>query len=248
MIVEMVSVVTAYTEARGYPPGKQERKMESVIEATGRKISGSAGARRLRRSGQLPGVVNTEEGESHLIQMDKHGFTMMLHHHASENVIIDLSIDGGSATKVLVKHVQHDTLSGDLLHVDLMEISMTRKMKIMVPLQLVGESKGVEAGGVLEHLLREIEVECLPTDLVEFFEIEVAELEIGDSVLVGELNLGAKFTVLTADDVAITHVAAPRVEEEPEVAEGEEPAEGEEVEAGAEPEVIGKEGEEESKE
>ena len=95
--------------------------MESVIAATGRQISGSAGARRLRRSGQLPGVVNTENGQSHLIQMDKHGFQMMLHHHASENVIIDLSIDGGKAKKVLVKNVQHDTLSGDVLHVDLME-------------------------------------------------------------------------------------------------------------------------------
>ncbi len=222
--------------------------MESFIEATGRKISGSAGARRLRRSGKLPGIVNTEKGESRLIQMDKHGFIMMLHNHASENVIIDLSVDGGTATKVLVKDVQHDTLSGDLLHVDLMEISMTRKMKIMVPLQLAGESQGVEDGGVLEHLLREIEVECLPTDLIEFFEVDVSELKIGDSVLVGDLSLGAKFTVQTAGDVAITRVAAPRVEEESEVAEGEEPAGGEAVEAGAEPEVIGKEVEEAAKE
>lgn len=222
--------------------------MESFIEATGRKISGSAGARRLRRSGKLPGIVNTEKGESRLIQMDKHGFLMMLHNHASENVIIDLSVDGGTATKVLVKDVQHDTLSGDLLHVDLMEISMTRKMKIMVPVQLAGESQGVEDGGVLEHLLREIEVECLPTDLIEFFEVDVSELKIGDSVLVGDLSLGAKFTVQTAGDVAITRVAAPRVEEESEVAEGEEPAGGEAVEAGAEPEVIGKEVEEAAKE
>jgi large subunit ribosomal protein L25 len=214
--------------------------MESVIEATGRHISGSAGARRLRRSGKLPGVVNTEKGESRLIQMDKHGFTMMLHHHASENVIIDLSIDGGSATKVLVKNVQHDTLSGDLLHVDLMEISMTRKMRIMVPLQLTGEAPGVERGGILEHLLREIEVECLPTDLVECFDVDCSALDIGDSVLVGDLNISSEFTVLTSADLAITHVAAPRVEEESDVAEGEEPEEGE---AGAEPEVIGKEGE-----
>lgn len=217
--------------------------MESVIAATGRQISGSAGARRLRRSGQLPGVVNTENGQSHLIQMDKHGFQMMLHHHASENVIIDLSIDGGKAKKVLVKNVQHDTLSGDVLHVDLMEISMTRKMRIMVPLQMVGESPGVEEGGVLEHLLREVEVECLPTDLVEYFEVDVSALNIGDSVLVGDLKLGAEFEVQTAEDVAITHVASPRVEEESEPVEGEEPEEGEEAEAGAEPQVIGKQDE-----
>jgi len=211
--------------------------MESVIAATVREASGSGEARRLRRAGQLPGVINSENGDSTPVQFDMHGFEMMLRGHRGESLILDVSVDESPARKFLLKEIQHDTLSGHLLHVDMVEISMTRRIHLQIGLQLVGDPPGVVQGGVLEHVLREIEVECLPTDLVEAFEVDVSTMEIGDTILIRDLTIDPKYTLMAADDLAIVHVAAPRVEEEVAEEEGEE---GEAAEEGAEPEVIGK--------
>ncbi len=217
--------------------------METVVEADARELTGSANARRLRREGKLPAVINTRDGKTTHIQIDKHGFELMLSRHASENLIVDVTVGGKAKQKVLLKDVQHHTLTGDVLHIDMVELSMTEKMKVNIPVTLVGESAGVEFGGTLDHVLREIEVECLPTDLVETFELDVSKMEIGDTLYVRDIVIGSVFTLLTSDEFAVAHVAAPRVEAEPTEEEEGEAAEGEE---GAEPEVIGKkdEGEE----
>jgi len=127
-----------------------------------------------------------------------------------------------------------------MLHVDFFEISMTETMRVSIPIELTGEPVGVEQdGGILEHVTRELEVECLPGDLVEQFEIDVSALTIGDAVQVSDIQVSDKFDVITEPDVTVASVTAPRPEEE------EEP---EEVEEG-EPEVIGEkkeEGEEET--
>lgn len=218
---------------------------EIKLPASSREITGTSGVRRLRKTGVLPGAVSNERGEARHIQLNQHDFEMLLHHHTSENLIVDLTVDGGDPVKALLKDVQHDPLSGDVLHVDLVEISMTRKMRVSIPLTLMGEPIGVvQEDGVLEHVTREVEVECLPTDLVEEFEVDVSQLKIGDTLQISDLDLGEKFEVLSPPEVAIASVAMPRVEEEPEEAEEAEEAEG------AEPEVIGekKEGEEEEAE
>lgn len=202
-----------------------------------RTLSGSADARRLRRDGILPGVVYYRDTRSRMIQMDRHAFEIMLHHHASENLIMDLVVDDGNAEKVLMKEVQHQALTDHVIHVDFAEVSMTEKMRVRISIELVGESKGVVAGGVLERILRDIEVECLPGDLVEQFEVDVSGLEIGQHLTVADMGIPDAFTLITAGDVAVAAVAAPRVEEEATPAE--------EGEAGAaEPEVIGEKKEE----
>jgi large subunit ribosomal protein L25 len=119
----------------------------------------------------------------------------------------------------------------------MVELSMTEKMKISIPVMLVGDPEGVELGGVLDHVLRDIEVECLPTDLVETIELDVSGLNIGDTLYVRDMVVSSVLTVLTSEELAVAHVAAPRVEEEPEEDEEAVAVEGEE---GAEPEVIGK--------
>jgi large subunit ribosomal protein L25 len=212
---------------------------EIKLEAQARTVAGSGAAGRLRRDGWLPGVLNTIKGASHAIQLQTHAFEVMLQHHASENLIVDLSVDGKKPLKALLKDVQHDPLSGDCLHLDFLEISMTEKMQANIPIELVGESHGVIEGGVLEHILREVEVECLPTDLVEALNMDVSGLGIGDSLSVADLQAPPGIEILTDGSIAVAAVAAPRVAEEAEAEEGaEEGAEGE----GAEGEA--KEGEE----
>lgn len=202
---------------------------EIRVAAESREDTGSGEARRLRRAGWLPGVISTEKGENRLIKMNLHDFGVMLHHHTSENLMVDVDVDGKAAGKVLLKEVQHHPVTGDVLHVDFVEVSMTRKMRVEMPIALIGEPTGVtQDGGILEQMLRAVEVECLPGDLIERFEVDVSHLGIGDALLVGDLKVDAAFNVLMADDVAVAAVVAPRVEAEPVAEEEAEGAEGEE--------------------
>jgi large subunit ribosomal protein L25 len=205
---------------------------EIRVAAVGREEAGSADARRLRRAGWLPAVISNEKGQSRLIKLNLHDFDIMLQHHTSDNLMINVDVDGNPGGKVLLKEVQHHPVSGEVLHVDFVEVSMTRKMRVEMPVALSGEPVGVtQEGGILEQMLREVEVECLPGDLVEQFEVDVSHLGIGDALMVGDLNVSNAFTVITAPDVAVAAVVAPRVEEEEVPAEEvEEAVEGEEVE------------------
>lgn len=206
---------------------------ESKIVAESRKDTGSTASRRLRREGWLPGVVNNDKGESKLITMNRHDFAMMLHTHRSENVMVDLEIDKGAPKKVLLKEVQHDPLSGEAQHAEFLEVSMDKKMRVSIQLTLVGDPVGVlNEGGILEHLLREIEIECLPGDLVESVEVDVSGMKLGAVMTAGDVVVPPTLTITTPKNVAVAAVAAPKAEEE--VKEGE-AAEG----VPAQPEVIG---------
>jgi len=209
---------------------------EIRVAATSREETGTGDARRLRRAGWLPGVINDEKGQSRLIKLNLHDFDVMLHHHTSENLMINVDVDGKPGGKVLLKEVQHHPLTGEVLHVDFVEVSMTRKMRVEMPIVLTGEPVGVaQEGGIMEQMLREVEVECLPQDLIEHFEVDVSHLGIGDALMVGDLTVSDAFTLITAPDVAVAAVAAPRIEEEvAPVEEGEEAAEGEEGEGAGE--------------
>lgn len=215
-------------------------KEEIQLPAQARTETGTSAVNRLRRRGSVPGVVYGS-GEPRNVHFSAATFAALQRHHASENVMLSLEIEGDQSRKVLIRDVQHHPLTGDPLHVDFYELSMTRRVSVSIPVELTGEPVGVTRdGGVLEHLLREIEVDCLPDDIVENFELDVSALEIGDRLSVSDVPLDAsRYEVLTSSEIAVAAVAAPRVEEEPEAEEGE-GAEGEE------PEVIGekKEGEE----
>ena len=213
------------------------------LGAQQREETGSGAAARMRRGGVLPGIVNGVDGKSIPIKLDMHELELMLLHHMSENLIVDLDVEGVGSKKVLLKEVQHDSVSGGLLHADFLEISMLKKMRVSIPIELTGESDGVEnEGGVLEHLIREVEVECLPTDLVDTFEVDISKLTIGDSLTVGDITWNPAWTILTPENVALATVAAPRVEEEAEV-EGGEAEEGEDgaAEGGADGDKGGEE-------
>ena len=192
--------------------------------------------------GRLPAVVYNEKAESRMLQLNTHDFDLLLKHHRAESLILDLEIDGASPVKVLIKEIQREPVSDALLHVDFQEVSMTRKIRVHIPVILLGEPVGVtQDGGILDHLLREVDVECLPGDVPPEIEIDVSHLGMGDTILVRDLPIGEKVALLTETSVAVAHVSAPTIEEEPtpeEVAAAE----------GAEPAVIGEEGEAEKAE
>ena len=212
---------------------------EIKLSVTKRETSGTSAARALRKKGLLPAVVYGEKG-ARSIQIQYHGFEMMLKHRTSENLIMDLDVEGEAPLKVLLRDVQHGPVYGELLHADFVEVSMTKKMRVTIPVEFVGEPVGVtQQGGILEHVLRDIEVECLPGDLIDTFKLDVSNLALGSTMMVRDLAIDPKITVLTSGDMAVATVVAPRVEAEP-TAEEAAPVEG----AAGEPEVIGKKKEE----
>ncbi len=201
------------------------------IEAETRPGRGKGAARSLRVDGKTPAVVYGGGREAKSIQIQTHAFEQLLRHHASEHLLMELSVDGEDILHVLLKDVQHNNVTGAIIHIDFQEISLKDKIHVELPLVLTGEANGVKnSGGVLEHLLREIEVECLPNDMLEELEVDISALEMGESLLVKDIPVDrAKMTVLSDPDLAIAAVAAPRTEteesEEEEVTDGSTPAE-----------------------
>lgn len=218
-------------------------KEEIKLAARLREEKGAGAVNRLRKEGWVPGVVYGA-GEPRNVTFNAATFATMQRHHSSENVMVSLDIEGDQTRKVLIREVQHHPLTGAVIHVDFYELSMTKRVSVNIPVELTGTPVGVTRdGGVLEHLLREIEVDCLPDDIVELFELDVSALEIGGRMTVADIPLDqTRYEVLTAPSVAVAAVAAPRVEEEAVAEEAEAPAEG------AEPEVIGEKKEEDEKE
>lgn len=202
------------------------------IEAEARASAGSSVARRLRRGGTFPGIVYGVGKTPCPVQVNQKAFVTALGGHINEHVILDLEIKGQDVRKVLLQDVQHHPITDQILHADFHEISMTEKLRIEIPVHLVGDPVGVtQNGGVLEHLVREITVECLPTDIVEAFNVDVSGLKIGDKLTAGDIALDqAKYTLITTKDLAVASVSAPREEEEVKPAA--------EAVAAAEPEVI----------
>jgi large subunit ribosomal protein L25 len=185
------------------------------IVAQPREVKG-AGARRLRRSGIVPAVVYGAGKEARMIQLSAHDFDQALKGHRGEHMLMDLEVGGDTPLKVLLKEIQHHPVSHKIIHADFNEISMTKKLRIEIPIHLAGEPVGViQQGGVMESIMRSIEVECLPTDIVESFLLDVSGLHVGESLLVANIQLDpSKYTLLTSPNQAIVKVAAPKAEEE----------------------------------
>jgi large subunit ribosomal protein L25 len=193
-----------------------------------RTAGGKGEARQLRMSGRIPGIVYGAGEESLPISLDSASFELLLRH-ISGNAILELEVRGreGTEYKVIIKEVQRNPINSKVLHVDLEHISMTRKVRVMVPVRLHGTPLGVKEGGILEHLLREIEVECLPAEIPEEVSLDVSELERAHSVHVRDLDLGSLHVIDSPERVVATVVSKAKEEEAPAAAEAAVPAEGE---------------------
>ena len=222
---------------------------EIVINATNRADRGKNAARRLRRKGLVPGVVYGGKGENLSVAVDPKALQRVLRSEAGRNAILKLSIADHGSTNAILKNWQVDPIKESFLHADFYRIAMDVAIRVTVPIQVMGEARGVKVdGGVLELVLREIEVECLPGDIPERITVDVADLGINQSLRVSDVPVPAKVKVLQAADQVVVHVVAVKEEEAAPAAAAAPAAEGEAAAPAAEPEVIkkGKKEEEEA--
>jgi len=192
--------------------------MKSVpLTAYPRTLGRRGGSKKLRESGRIPAVIYGRQNQPQNLEVDQKSLENLIHHSASENLLVDLTVDKDTKAKrlALVKEVQHYALSGKVLHVDFHEISETEKVTVLVPVESVGEAVGVKTGGgVLEHVLHKIKVRALPKDLPEVINVDVSHLEIGKAIHIGDIKPPAGVEILGDKHISVLAVAAPVTEAE----------------------------------
>jgi len=209
--------------------------MEAILNAVTRQGRGKNEARRVRRGGQVPGVVyggETREGVP--VAVDPSALARILHSESGVNTLIALSVDGNDTSRVMIKECQVDPVNGDLLHVDLYRLAMDRAIEVTVPLVLKGEAAGgKQQGGLVYFVHREVRIECMPAEIPEHIDIDISQLLIGQGIRLRDVSIGVRWKPVSDPDTLLVHVVPPRVEEAPAEAAAPEPA-------AAEPEVIKK--------
>jgi len=225
---------------------KAQKAEQILVESSPRATRGKNEARRLRQTGKVPAVLYGGKSGPITLSVNAKQVSAILRSPSGHNTLFQVSV-GGKSEPAIVKDWLVDPITGTLLHVDLMRVAMNVRMKVKVPVHTFGEPAGVKVqGGVFEVVTREVEVECLPTDIPTEFRMDVSELMLGKQLRVGDLAIDqAKIKLLTEPERVIAHVVALKVEEEKPAeavaAEGAAPAEPEVIKKGKK-EVEGEEG------
>jgi len=207
----------------------------NVLEAQPRESGNKNEARRVRQGGKIPGVVYGAGKNSMPVSVDPRQVLRILHSDTGHNTIFDLALDG-ERTKAMIVDWQFEPIKGSLLHIDVKRIAMDQALRVSVPIELVGVPEGVKTqGGILEQMLREVEIECLPGDIPSYIEVDVSHLVFGKVLRVTDLPHNEKLRFLSDENQPVAHVTS--VKEE--VAAAPE-ATAEAAAAPAEPEVIKK--------
>ena len=210
--------------------------MERIkLNAHMREEKGTNRVKKIREKGQIPAVLYKMGELTKNIKVEKRSLHDVLHTKAGENVIIDLVIEDKmkKARPVMIKEIQYHPIKDTVLHVDFNEISLTKEIKVNVPIATKGEADAVtKEGGTVEHIMWEVEVECLPTNIPEKIEIDISELKIGDAIHIKDLTVGSGIKILNDPELTVISGEPPHVEAPAE----EVPAE----DAATEPEVITK--------
>ena len=177
-------------------------------------------ARRVRVAGKIPAVVYGAGKESVAVTVDPKVIIKILHSDSGHNTIFDLNVEGNPVVKAMIVDWQNEPIKGKLLHIDLKRIAMDKAMRVSVPIVLVGIPVGVKTqGGVLEHVLREVEIECLPGDIPSHLDVDVSNLEMNGAIHVSDLPHSGSIKFLGEEDATVAHVTAMKEElPEPEVA------------------------------
>ena len=180
------------------------------IKAEVRTEQGTGAVRRLRRQGLVPGsVMKMDKSGVELIKFSKHEFMMAMRGRTSKQLLVTIEMPNGDMP-ALMREVQNDVIAGTPIHADFSEVSLTQKVRVVVPMDLKGEPKGVKiGGGILAQVLRSVEVECLPTDIVEKIDVDVTDLDLEQTLFVRDLKLGDKFTPVTRGELAVAVIKAP---------------------------------------
>jgi large subunit ribosomal protein L25 len=206
---------------------------QANLQVATRTDTGKGAARSLRRAGKVPGVIYGHNRQAEALAIDVGALNKMLIGISAGTTVLDVVVDGRPAVKALIREIQRDSVRpAEILHLDLYEVRADEKVTLAVPIHLVGIPDGVRNfGGVLDHVLRELEIEVLPADIPEHVELDVTALTIGHSLFVRDLKI-EKAEILNDPDTPVCTVVAPRAEEAPAVVE--------EAAAPVEPELIRK--------
>jgi large subunit ribosomal protein L25 len=213
--------------------------METKLQAEKRDGTGKGVARRLRAAGRVPGVFYGKDVEPVPISVDSREMFHVLHGAAGGNALVDLVVDGTDHL-AMAREIQRDHIHNKLVHIDFLAVSRTEKITVNVPVIEIGDAAGVKEGGVVEHHLREVSVECFPQDVPDQIEIDITEVTLGDMVHVSDLTAPEGVEILTNPEDAVLSIITPaalRTEADLSVpgAEGEEAVPAEAAEAGEEP-------------
>jgi large subunit ribosomal protein L25 len=186
------------------------------IRADAREKKHKRDARRLLRNGKVPGIFYGPKTPSIPLELDKREFSSRIAGLEGSHLVRLKSESPALADKVaLVKDMQYHPINGDVIHADLYEVDLTAKITVNVPLHFVGKAAGVVRGGILQPIVREIEVECLPLDIPAYFDVDVSALDIGDSVHIEELTMPADVAAVYDSNFPLVAVVPPTVEEAP---------------------------------
>lgn len=191
------------------------------LEVRSRGAEGSRAARRLRRTGRVPGVLYGGGGDSLGFDVDARELRLAL---ARSGAVLDLSIDGAKATPVVLKEAQRDPVRGETVHVDLLRVRLDQAIHAVVPLELTGidESPGVKEGGILEQIIRELNVEALPTAIPEAIVHEVGEMQIGDTIGLDAIAMPDGVALLDeVEEATVATLSPPKLQAEAEELEAE---------------------------
>jgi large subunit ribosomal protein L25 len=192
--------------------------MEATLEATARDTFGKNENNRTRRGGLVPAVLyGTSDGpnkEAKPISVNPKALLKILHSESGVNTLISLKLAGAGDTRVLVKEYQLDPVTHEVLHADFYRVAMDRVLRVTIPVITKGEPKGVkQQSGVLEHIRREIEIECLPGDIPENVEIDVSELMLHQGIRVRDIATNPKWKPVSEAEMMLVHVIMPKAEE-----------------------------------
>jgi len=209
---------------------------QNTLEAQPRDAGTKNHARRVRRDGKIPAVVYGAGKDSVSVSVDPRHVSRILNSETGHNTIFDLTLNG-DRTKAMIVDWQYEPIKGHLLHIDLKRIAMDRVLKVSVPIFLVGEAAGVkQEGGIMEQMLREVEVECLPSDIPSHIDADVSELTFGKVLRVSDLPHLDKLKFITDANQPVAHVTSVKEEvvaaPEAVAAEGAVPAEPEVIKKG----------------
>ncbi len=220
--------------------------MRQILKVSTRTGKGKQAAKKMRQAGKTPGIVYGHGEKTIGVTIDNNEFTMLIEKAKSESMIFDIEIDGKKKIPCIIKSIQKNSINDQLLHIDLQQIHLKEKIVVKIPIILKGEAPGVKQGGILDHHLREIEIKCLPDDVIPNIELDISQLKMGDTLHVSDLSLN-KIEALIPKDIAIVSVLVPKEEiaavpieeaKEPELIreKKEEKDEGEKLEKEAKPE------------
>ena len=182
---------------------------KTSLKAAPRARTGSGRLNQMRREGWVPSVIYGKGTENINLKVDAKTFSDLLAHSSSENIIVNLDIEGHGTRLAFLQSIQHDPISAKVLHADFRSIDENTAITAHIPTHLNGESAGVKAGGLVEQYVHAIEITCLPNDLPETLEVDISHLQIGDSLHIGDIKYPAGVKATHAADVVVAHIGKP---------------------------------------